>query len=107
MNSRIWLHQSIGNAKSPTHHADYDQAAAVVARALPYGDHVAALHVVAARAAEALGDHGGAEKHWVRANQIDPFDPEIHCGLARLLTRRGAPTAARETRVCQRLNQDQ
>ncbi len=83
------------------------EAAAVVARALPYGDHVAALHVVAARAAEALGDHGGAEKHLVRANQIDPFDPEIHCGLARLLTRRGAPTAARETSVCQRLNQDQ
>lgn len=82
------------------------EAATVIARALPYGDHVAALHVVAARAAEGLGDHGRAEKHLLRANHIDPFDPEIHCGLARLLTRRGAAEAARETRVCQRLNKE-
>jgi Flp pilus assembly protein TadD len=79
------------------------EAAKVIARALPYGDHVAALHVVAARVAEDLGDHAGAEKHLLRANQIDPFDPEVHCRLARLLTKRGAPEAARETRVCQRL----
>jgi len=82
------------------------EAAKVIARALPYGDHVAALHVVAARAAEGLGKYRRAEKHLLRANHIDPFDPEIHCGLARLLTRRGAAEAARETHVCQRLGKD-
>lgn len=83
------------------------EAAKVIARALPFGDHVAALHVVAARAAEGLGKHRRAERHLQRANYIDPFDPEIHCALSRLLTRRGAANAARETRVCQQLKKEQ
>jgi len=83
------------------------EAAQVITRALPYGDQVAALHVVAARAAEGLGKHRRAEEHLWRANYIDPFDPEIHCALSRLLTRRAAPEAARETAVCQQLNKEQ
>ena len=38
---------------------------------------------------------------------IDPFDPEIHCGLARLLARRLAPESAREMYVCERLKKEQ
>ncbi len=83
------------------------EAAKVIGRALPYGDHMAALHVVAARAAERLGNHAAAEKHLQRANHIDPFDPEIHCGLARLLVGRAAPEALHETQVCTLLQKDQ
>jgi tetratricopeptide (TPR) repeat protein len=80
-----------------------DEAARVVARALPFGDHVAALHVVAARAAEARGQSARAEAHLWRANGIDPFDPEIHCSLSRLLTRRGDAIAPQETLACTKL----
>jgi tetratricopeptide (TPR) repeat protein len=84
-----------------------DEAARVVVRALPFGDHVAALHVVAARAAEARGQAAQAEQHLWRANGIDPFDPEIHCALSRLLTRRGAVSAPRETLLCAKLRKEQ
>lgn len=83
------------------------EAAQVVARALPYGDHMAALHVVAARAAEALGRPREAERHLTRANHIDPFDPEIHCSLARLLALRAAPETAQEMQVCQQLKKEE
>lgn len=82
------------------------EAARVIARALPYGEHVAALHVVAARASEALGRRSEAERHLTRANHIDPFDPEIHCSLARLLALRAAPEAAQEQHVCEQLKKD-
>lgn len=82
------------------------EAARVAARALRFNEELAALHIVRARAAEATRRPAEAEAALFAANAVDPFDPEIHCRLARLLAARRAPEAAREQATCRRLKRD-
>lgn len=84
------------------------EAARVAAQALRYHDELAALHVALARAEEARGRRAEAEAAWWGANAVDPFDPEIHCALAKLLGARAAPaeSVTRERSTCARLKAD-
>jgi tetratricopeptide (TPR) repeat protein len=49
------------------------------------------------------GDPGAARQHFKVALRINPFNPEVHCGLARAL---GSTTAeaAHHARLCQQLS---
>ena len=55
-----------------------------------------------ARLLLARNDFGGAREHLLVANRQDPFDPEIHAGLAKALEATGDPGgASREARFAQ------
>jgi tetratricopeptide (TPR) repeat protein len=50
------------------------------------------------------GDLVSAEQHLKAALRLNPFDPEIHCSLARTLKSGTSPEAARHLAICQALN---
>jgi predicted Zn-dependent protease len=76
-----------------------DLAAKVLAEAIGWNPDYAALHVHLARLLVKRGDFGPARDHLLAANRQDPFDPEIHAGLARALAALGDPGgASREER---------
>lgn len=49
------------------------------------------------------GDLLGAERHLKVALRLNPFDPEIHCGLATALRGRSASEATRHETICRKL----
>ncbi|MDY0001785.1 MAG: hypothetical protein RBU30_10855, partial [Polyangia bacterium] len=85
------------------------EAARVASQALRFNEEHAGLFVALARAEAASGHPQEAEAAWRLANSVDPFDPEIHCSLAKLLRARAAQAedAAREQAVCDRLKSEE
>ncbi|HSD18964.1 MAG TPA: tetratricopeptide repeat protein [Anaeromyxobacter sp.] len=78
------------------------EAERVLKEALGWNPDYAALHVRLARLLLARNDFGGAREHLLVANRQDPFDPEIHAGLAKALEATGDPGgASREARFAQ------
>jgi tetratricopeptide (TPR) repeat protein len=76
-----------------------DLAERVLAEAIGWNPDYAALHVHLARLLVRRQDFAGARDHLLVANRHDPFDPEIHAGLAKALTSLGDPGgASREER---------
>jgi predicted Zn-dependent protease len=76
-----------------------DEAARVLAEALGWNPDYPALNVQLARILVDREDFGGAREHLLAANRQDPFDPEIHAGLAKAYGALGDPGAAsREAR---------
>ncbi len=74
-------------------------AAKVLAEAIGWNPDYAALHVHLARLLVKRQEFGAARDHLLAANRQDPFDPEIHAGLARALAALGDPGgASREER---------
>ncbi len=74
-------------------------AETVLAEAIGWSPEYAALHVHLARLARPPPGVGEGADHLLLANRQDPFDPEIHAGLARALTALGDPGgASREER---------
>jgi tetratricopeptide (TPR) repeat protein len=74
-----------------------EEAERVLGEALDWNPDYPALNVHAARLLLARGEHARARDHLLRANLQDPFDPEIHAGLALALEALGdAPGAERE-----------
>jgi tetratricopeptide (TPR) repeat protein len=49
------------------------------------------------------GDLPAAERHFKVALRLNPFDPEIHCGLANALRGRTAAEASRHEALCRKL----
>jgi tetratricopeptide (TPR) repeat protein len=98
-----------GGAKSATLAGRYAQAAFMTGRA-PEAEQVlraallvhpeaATLHVQLGRVLLARQDWAGARESFLLANLTDPFDPEIHAGLARAAEALGdEKTASREKR---------
>jgi Flp pilus assembly protein TadD len=81
-----------------------DDAAAerVLSEAIHHNPGQAALHVHLARALLKKKDFAGARDQLVLANRQDPFDLEIHAGLAKALAALSDPTgASREERFAQ------
>jgi tetratricopeptide (TPR) repeat protein len=71
----------------------------VLAEAIAWNPDYAALHVHLARILARREDWSGVRDHLLAANQHDPFDPEIHAGLAKALGALGDPGgASREER---------
>jgi tetratricopeptide (TPR) repeat protein len=71
----------------------------VLGEAIGWNPDYPALHVHLARLLVKREDWGAARDHLLAANRVDPFDPEIHAGLARALTGLGDPGgASREER---------
>jgi Flp pilus assembly protein TadD len=78
------------------------EAERVLGEALSWNPDYAALHVRLARILAGRKDFAGAREHLLRANRQDPFDPEIHAGLAKALEALGDPGgASREARFAQ------
>jgi tetratricopeptide (TPR) repeat protein len=76
-----------------------DLAERVLAEAIGWNPDYAALHVHLARLLVKRQEFGPARDHLLVANRHDPFDPEIHAGLARALGALGDPGgASREER---------
>lgn len=76
-----------------------DEAARVLAEALGWNPDYPALNVQLARILVDRKDFGRAREHLLAANRQDPFDPEIHAGLAKAYGALGDPGAAsREAR---------
>lgn len=76
-----------------------DVAEKVLAEAISWNPDYAALHVHLARLLVKRQDWASAKEHLLAANRQDPFDPEIHAGLARALAALGDPGgASREER---------
>ena len=76
-----------------------DEAEKVLAEALRAHPEAATLHVQLGRVRLARQDWAGARESFLLANRTDPFDPEIHAGLARAAEALGdAATASREKR---------
>ena len=76
-----------------------DVAAKVLAEALSWNPDHPALHVHLARLLVKRQDWKAARDHLLLANRQDPFDPEIHAGLAKALAALGDPGgASREER---------
>ncbi|HET8722663.1 MAG TPA: tetratricopeptide repeat protein [Anaeromyxobacteraceae bacterium] len=76
-----------------------EDAEKVLAEALAAHPEAATLHVQLGRVRLARQDWAGARESFLLANRTDPFDPEIHAGLARAAEALGdAPTASREKR---------
>jgi tetratricopeptide (TPR) repeat protein len=76
-----------------------EEAEKVLAEALAAHPEAATLHVQLGRVRLARQDWAGARESFLLANRTDPFDPEIHAGLARAAEALGdAPTASREKR---------
>jgi tetratricopeptide (TPR) repeat protein len=70
------------------------EAEKVLAEALEWSPDYPALNVRMARLLLDRGDASRAREHLLRANRQDPFDPEIHAGLARALEALGDPAGA-------------
>jgi Flp pilus assembly protein TadD len=78
---------------------DHAGAEKVLAEALEWNPEYPALRVQMARLLLAREDWKGAREHLHVANRQDPFDPEIHAGLAKAYEKLGDPGAAsREAR---------
>jgi tetratricopeptide (TPR) repeat protein len=74
----------------------------VLTAALQHNPGTAALHVHLARVLLKRGAFPAARDQLVLANRQDPFDPEIHAGLAKALAALGDPAgASREERFAQ------
>ncbi len=75
------------------------EAEKVLRDSLGWNPDYAALHVHLARLLVKRRDFAGARDHLLLANREDPFDPEIHAGLAKALAELGDPGgASREER---------
>jgi len=82
-----------------------DEAAEALSEALRVHPQYAALHLHAARIAVKQKDWESAKSHLLAANAVDPFDPEIHAGLAQVHAARDDEAgAARERRFAQILS---
>ena len=80
-----------------TGHAE--EAEKVLAEALAAHPEAATLHAQLGRVRLMRQDWGGARESFLLANRTDPFDPEIHAGLARAAEALGdEKTASREKR---------
>jgi len=66
----------------------------VLGEAIGWSPEYAALHVHLARLLARREDWQGVRDHLLVANRHDPFDPEIHGGLARAFAALGDPTSA-------------
>jgi predicted Zn-dependent protease len=81
------------------------EAERVLVEAVEWNPEYAALHVHLARLLVKKEDWKRAKEHLLLANRQDPFDPEIHAGLARALEALGDPGgASREKRFAQLLS---
>jgi Flp pilus assembly protein TadD len=75
------------------------EAEKVLAEALSAHPEAATLHVQLGRVKLLRSDWAGARESFLLANRTDPFDPEIHAGLARAAEALGdEPAASREKR---------
>ena len=82
-----------------------DLAERVLAEAIGWNPDYAALHVHLARLLVRRQEFAKARDHLLAANGHDPFDPEIHAGLARALAALGDPGgASREERFAKILS---
>ena len=80
-------------------------AESVLAEAIRWSPDYAALHVHLARLLVRRQEWAKAKDHLLLANRQDPFDPEIHAGLARSLAALGDPGgASREERFARILS---
>ena len=70
----------------------------VLSEALDWNPDYAALNVHVARLLLERGEHARARDHLLRANRQDPFDPEIHAGLALALEALGDAAGAERER---------
>jgi tetratricopeptide (TPR) repeat protein len=78
------------------------EAEKVLRDAIAWNPDYAALRVQLARLLVERKDHAGARAHLVEANRQDPFDPEIHAGLALAAEGLGdEATASRERRFAE------
>ncbi|BDG03410.1 peptidase MA family metallohydrolase [Anaeromyxobacter oryzae] len=76
-----------------------DEAARVLTEALEWNPDYPALNVQLARILIDRQDFAGAKEHLLAANRQDPFDPEIHAGLAKVSGALGDPGgSSREAR---------
>jgi predicted Zn-dependent protease len=83
-------------------------AARVLAEAIAWNPDHAALRVRLGKLKLAAQDWAGAREQLTLANRQDPFDPEIHAGLAQALEPLGDPGgASRERRFAEILTQQQ
>jgi len=81
------------------------EAEKVLREAIDWNPDYAALRVQMARLLIERKDHAGAQAHLVEANRQDPFDPEIHAGLALAAEALGDPgSASRERRFAEILS---
>jgi len=81
------------------------EAEKVLQDAIAWSPDYAALRVQLARLLIEKKDHAGARTHLVEANRQDPFDPEIHAGLAIAAEALGDPgSASRERRFAEILS---
>jgi Tfp pilus assembly protein PilF len=81
------------------------EAEKVLQEAIAWSPDYAALRVQLARLLIERKDHAGARAHLVEANRQDPFDPEIHAGLALAAEALGDPgSASRERRFAEILS---
>jgi tetratricopeptide (TPR) repeat protein len=81
------------------------EAEKVLHDAIAWSPDYAALRVQLARLLIERKDHAGARAHLVEANRQDPFDPEIHAGLALAAEALGDPgSASRERRFAEILS---
>jgi tetratricopeptide (TPR) repeat protein len=89
-------------AMNSGHDSEAEAALVEAARSHP---HYAALHVNLGRIKLKRQDWSGAREAFLLANRVDPFDPEIHAGLAAAAEATGdADQAARERRFAQLLS---
>jgi len=80
------------------------EAEAALREAVKANPHYAALHVNLGRIQVKKKDWAGARQAFLLANRVDPFDPEIHAGLAAAAEATGdTAVAAREQRFAQLL----
>ncbi len=78
------------------------EAEKVLHEAITWSPDYAALRVQLARLLVERKDHAGAKVHLIEANRQDPFDPEIHAGLALSAEALGdAGLASRERRFAE------
>jgi uncharacterized protein HemY len=78
------------------------EAEQVLGEALAWNPDHAALRVRLGRLKLERRDHAGAREQLTLANRQDPFDPEIHAGLAQALDALGDPgSASRERRFAE------
>jgi len=79
-----------------------DEAEKVLRESIEWNPDYAALRVQMARLLIERKDHAAAREHLVAANRQDPFDPEIHAGLAIAAEALGDPGgASRERRFAE------
>ena len=80
-------------------------AESVLTEAIGWSPDYAALHVHLARLLARRSEWAKARDHLLLANREDPFDPEIHAGLAKALSALGDPGgASREERFARILS---